>query len=176
MHSYCCSRENETTCDNTRCPPRPEFNVYIYTFGSAYEKFGFWTRPNTRLVLSQIFWKCHTFPAFKNQSRPCLNAICKPIKHVEIGQKHQVTENIRTRQIKKKFMQFNISPPLFLLAFLCLVPSGSRSLKAGTEGVMGRGKKAIIVVGWAKNSCPNYILEPSHHTPLPSYWSDPEIP
>ena len=63
MHSYCCSRENETTCDNTRCPPRPEFNVYIYiyiyTFGSAYEKFGFLTRPNTRLVHSQIFWKCY---------------------------------------------------------------------------------------------------------------------
>ena len=42
-----------------------------------------------------------SFPAFKNQSRPCLNTICKPIKHVEIGQKHQVTENIRTRRIKK---------------------------------------------------------------------------
>ena len=77
---------------------------------------------------------------------------------------------------KKKILQFNISPPLFLLAFLCLVPSHSRSLKAGTEGVMGRGKNAIIVVYLAKNSCPNYIPEPSHHTPLPSYWSDPEIP
>ena len=35
--------------------------IYIYTFGSAYEKFGFLTRPNTRLVHSQIFWKCYPF-------------------------------------------------------------------------------------------------------------------
>ena len=41
---------------------------------------------------------------------------------------------------------------------------------------MGGGEMAIIVAGLAKNSCPNYIPEPSHHTPLPSYWSHPEIP
>ena len=121
--------------------------------------------------------------AFKNQCRPCLNTICKSIKHFEIGQKHYVTENIRTWRIKK-IMQCNISPPLLLLASLCLVPSRSRSRfagylsklrKAGVEGVMGGGEMAIIVAGLVKNSCPNYIPEPSHHTSLPSYWSDPYI-
>ena len=49
--------------------------------------------------------------------------------------------------------------------------------ESGDGGSDGKGeKKAIIVAGLTKNSCPNYIPEPSHHTPLQSYWSDPEIP
>ena len=89
-----------------------------------------------------------SFPVFKNQCRPCLNTICKPIKHFEIGQKHQVTENIRTRRIKKNHAMQHLptpSPPRFSLPrpqSLAITFCGIFELikESGGGGSDGRGR------------------------------------
>ena len=82
-----------------------------------------------------------SFPAFKNQSRPCLNTICKPIKHVEIGQKHQVTENIRTRRIKKNSCNSTSPHPFSSSLFSASSPVARDHLKQGRRECIGLGEK-----------------------------------
>ena len=87
--------------------------------------------------------------AFKNQCRTCLNTICKPIKHFEIGQKHQVTENIRTRRIKKNHAmqhlptpsppRFSLPPPQSLTITFCGIFELIK--ESGGGGSNGKGKK-----------------------------------